>query len=247
MGNLFHIILVQPILNLLILIYNILPWPDIGLATIILTVIIRLILAPFFHKSTKQQIMINRLQPAIQKIQKEYKDDKEKLAKAQLELYKKNKVNPFGNLAITLIQLPIMLAVYRVFLLGFGPEIIQNNLYSFISQPQTINTLFLGFINLNKANIFMAILAAVVQYLSTKLTMSSLKQSKRHQKDQSPNQKMANALQKQMIFLGPVMTFIILVGLPSILGLYWIATTLFSIAQQWYVLKHFHFEEIELE
>ena len=79
MGNLFHVILVQPILNLLILIYNILPWPDIGLATIILTMIIRLILAPLFNKSTKQQMMINRLQPAIQKIQKEYKDDKEKL------------------------------------------------------------------------------------------------------------------------------------------------------------------------
>jgi len=91
MGNLFHVILVQPILNLLILIYNILPWQILDYATIILTVIIRLILAPFFYKSTKQQIMINRLQPAIQKIQKEYKDDKEKLAKAQLELYKKTR------------------------------------------------------------------------------------------------------------------------------------------------------------
>jgi len=141
-----------------------------------------------------------------------------------------------------------MLAVYRVFLLAFGPEIIQNNLYSFISQPQTINTLFLGFINLNKANIFMVYFSSGCR-ISIYQTQQCLliKQSKRHQKDQSPNQKMANALQKQMIFLGPVMTFIILVGLPSILGLYWVATTLFSIAQQWYVLKHFHFEEIELE
>ncbi|MDD3614340.1 MAG: YidC/Oxa1 family membrane protein insertase [Candidatus Pacebacteria bacterium] len=247
MGKLFHVILVQPILNLLILIYNILPWPDIGLATIILTVIIRLILAPLFNKSTKQQIMMNRLQPLIQKIQKQYKDDKEKLAKAQLELYRKHKVSPFGNLAITLIQLPIMLAVYRVFLLGFGPDIIQNNLYSFISQPQTINTLFLGFINLNKANVFMALLAAAVQYLSTKLSMSSLRQSQQQKNNQNPSQKMANALQKQMVFLGPIMTFVILVGLPSILGLYWVATTLFSVAQQWYILKNFKFEEVELE
>ncbi|HOK20726.1 MAG TPA: YidC/Oxa1 family membrane protein insertase [Candidatus Paceibacterota bacterium] len=247
MGKLFHLILVQPILNLLILIYNILPWPDIGLATIILTVIIRLILAPLFNKSTKQQIMMNRLQPLIQKIQKQYKDDKEKLAKAQLELYRKYKVSPFGNLAITLIQLPIMLAVYRVFLLGFGPDIIQNNLYSFISQPQTINTLFLGFINLNKANVFMALLAAAVQYLSTKLSMSSLRQSQQQKNNQNPSQKMANALQKQMVFLGPIMTFVILVGLPSILGLYWVTTTLFSVAQQWYILKNFQFEEVELE
>jgi len=190
---------------------------------------------------------MNRLQPLIQKIQKQYKDDKEKLAKAQLELYRKYKVSPFGNLAITLIQLPIMLAVYRVFLLGFGPDIIQNNLYSFISQPQTINTLFLGFINLNKANVFMALLAAAVQYLSTKLSMSSLRQSQQQKNNQNPSQKMANALQKQMVFLGPIMTFVILVGLPSILGLYWVTTTLFSVAQQWYILKNFQFEEVELE
>jgi len=237
MSNLFHVILIQPILNLLILLYNFLPWPDIGVATILLTLIIRLILAPAFYKGTKQQMIINKLQPEIQKIQKEYKNDKEKLAKAQMELYNKHKVNPFGSCLITLLQLPIIIAVYRVFLTGFSSEIIQNNLYSFVANPQNINTLFLGLINLNKPNIFLAIIAAALQFFSTKLLMPTKKQQPGSNLMAEPAQKMVNVFQKQMIFLGPIITFIILIGLPSILGLYWSASTLFSIIQQWFIQK----------
>jgi YidC/Oxa1 family membrane protein insertase len=240
MGNLFYITFVQPIFNLLIFIYNILPWPDIGMATIILTIIIRLILAPLFYKSTRQQLIINQLQPTIKKIQKEYKDNAEKLAKAQMELYSQHKVNPFGSCFISLIQLPIILAVYRVFLMGFSPEILQNNLYSFVNLPQNINPLFLGIVDLNKPNIFLAIISAVLQYISTKLSLPSSSNSKTIS---DPSQKMANVFQKQMVFIGPAITFIILLGLPSNLGLYWSITTLFSITQQWFIKKNLKVEE----
>ncbi len=244
MGNLFYTLFIQPIFNLLIFIYNILPWPDIGIATIILTIIIRLILAPLFYKSTKQQLIINKLQPTIKKIQKEYKDDAEKLAKAQMELYSKHKINPFGNCFISLIQLPIILAVYQVFLKGFSEEILQNTLYSFVNHPQNINSLFLGIIDLNKPNIFLAILSAVLQYISTKLMLPSPSKSG---EITNPSQKMASVFQKQMVFIGPAITFIILLGLPSNLGLYWSITTLFSIAQQVFIKKTLKVdEEIEI-
>lgn len=237
MNNLFNLILVKPFFNILILIYNFLPIHDIGLATIVLTLLIRLILAPIFYKSTKQQIIMNRLQPELLKIQKQYKDDKEKLAKAQMELYSKHKVNPFGNCFLILLQLPIMWAVYRVFLMGFGPEILQNNLYSFVTMPQEINPLFLGLINLNKANVFIAILAAVLQYLSTKLIMPSSQKSQNNQVIENPAQKMTRVLQKEIIFIGPIITFIILVKWPSNVGLYWATTTIVSILQQKIIQK----------
>jgi len=155
MTDIFNIYLVQPFFNLLIYIYNVLPWHDIGLATIILTFLIRLIFYPLFHKSSKQQILMNRIQPELQKIQKEYKDDKEKQVKAQMELYKKHNVNPFGGCLFALIQLPVIWAVYRVFLNGFGADKL-DTLYSFVSRPETINSVFLGLIDLTKTNIWLA-------------------------------------------------------------------------------------------
>jgi len=233
MGNLFHLYLVVPFFNILILIYNFLPWPDIGVATILLTFVIRLIFFPLFYKSTKQQIIMSRLQPELQKIQKDYKDDKEKQVKAQMELYKKHKVSPFGSCFLTLLQLPIIFAVYRVFLNGFGSERMAD-LYGFVARPEVVNSMFLGFINLAKPNFGLAIIAAALQFISSKMLMPATSQNS---PASQPTQKMAAVMQKQMIYLGPVMTLIILGPLPSIIALYWSATTLFSIVQQWLTEK----------
>ncbi len=233
MTDIFNLYLVQPFFNLLIYIYNILPWHDIGLATIILTFLIRLVFYPLFHKSSKQQILMNRIQPELQKIQKEYKDDKEKQVKAQMELYKKHNVNPFGGCLFALVQLPIIWAVYRVFLNGFGAEKL-NTLYSFVSRPETINAMFLGLIDLTKPNIWLALITAYLQFLSSKMI---LPKTQPKTADEDPKLKMASMMQKQMVYITPIMTLIILTPLPSILALYWSATTIFSIFQQWLIKK----------
>ncbi len=240
MANIFHLYLVVPFFNILILIYNYLPWPDIGVATILLTFVIRLIFFPLFHKSTKQQIIMSRLQPELQKIQKEYKNDKEKQVKAQMELYKKHKVSPFGSCFLTLLQLPIIFAVYRVFLNGFGSERMVD-LYSFVAKPEVVNSIFLGFINLAKPNLGLALVAAALQFISSKMIMPT-QTNLNDAASQQPSQKMAMIMQKQMIFIGPIMTLIILGPLPSILALYWSATTIFSILQQWFTQKRVEVE-----
>lgn len=234
MGNLFNTYLVTPFFNALILIYNFLPLQDIGLATIILTFIIRLVFFPIFYKSTRQQIIMNRLQPKLLKIQKEYKDDKEKQVKAQFALYKKHKVNPMSGCLLTLLQLPIIFAVYRVFLNGFSSQRMAD-LYGFVSRPEIVNTIFLGFINLSKPNLGLALISAFLQFISSKMLFPSSKNTGADQPQ--PAQKMTNIMQKQMVFLGPIMTLIILVSLPSIIALYWTATTVFSIVQQWFIQK----------
>lgn len=234
MSKLFHLLLIKPIFNFLVIIYNFLPWPDIGLATIILTFLIRLIFFPLFYKGTKQQILMTRLQPALKKIQEEYKDDKEKMVKAQLALYKKHRVNPLGSCLLTLIQIPIILAVYRVFLLGFSSERM-NDLYSFVSHPATLNPSFLGLINLTKPNFYLVFISALLQYFANKMIMPlSLTNNERNQKKEL---KMNIIFQKQMLYLTPIMTLIILAPLPSIIALYWATTTFFTILQQYFIQK----------
>ncbi|MCJ7829521.1 YidC/Oxa1 family membrane protein insertase, partial [Patescibacteria group bacterium] len=129
--NAFNIILYKPLFNALVLLYQYLPGHDFGIAVIILTIIIRLILYPLMVQSIRSQKVVSELQPKIQEIQLKYKNDKEKLAKATMELYQKEKINPFGGCLPLLIQLPILIALYQVFWKGLQPGAMVN-LYNFV-------------------------------------------------------------------------------------------------------------------
>jgi YidC/Oxa1 family membrane protein insertase len=232
MINIFNSILYYPLFNALILLYEYLPGHDFGVAIIVLTLIIRLILYPMMAKSIKSQKVLNEIQPRIQEIQKQYANDKEKQAKAMMELYQKEKFNPFGGCLPLLIQLPILFALYRVFLSGFGPEQI-NFLYNFVPNPGTISQTFLGIVDLAKPNMVLAFLAGLLQFFQSKMVMPSAKN--KQGKDQMSQ--FSGAMQKQMIYMMPLFTFFILFKLPAAIGLYWVATTGFSIAQQ-YIIYH---------
>jgi YidC/Oxa1 family membrane protein insertase len=231
--NFFYIILYQPLFNSLVLLYNYVPGHDFGIAIIFLTLIIRIILFPISIKAVKSQRGLQTLQPKIQELQKKYKDDKEKQAKEVLELYKKEKINPFSGLLLALIQLPILIALYRVFWNGLNPKEL-TSLYSFVLNPGHINFLFLHIINLSKPNFGLAILAGLVQYFQTK-TMFPKTNIKPSNKNQGPD--FSQMMQKQMMYFFPVFTIIILINLPSALGLYWVASGLFTIAQQYLILR----------
>jgi YidC/Oxa1 family membrane protein insertase len=226
MTNLFHEILYRPLFNALIFLYQYFSFHDLGIAIILLTIIIRLVLFPLFYKGAKDQAILQRLAPKIKKIQSNHKNDREKQAQAILALYRQHKVNPFSGFLLLLIQLPILIALYRIFLNGFSVEAL-NNLYSFVSSPNSLNYLFLGIIDLNKRNIFIVAAAALVQYLQGKL--SAIKINK-PLKDLTAIERMS----RQMIYLGPILTilFLYFFNLPSAVGLYWLTTSAFSVIQQ---------------
>lgn len=226
--NLFDICLYKPLFNALVFLYNIIPGKSFGLAIILLTLIIRFLLYPLSVKAVNSQKAIQKLQPKLQEIQKKYKDDKEKQAKETLELYKTEKINPFSGLFLGFIQLPILIALYKVFWDGLKPEAL-SNLYSFVQNPGQINAMFLG-IDLSKANIVMAIAAGVLQYFQTKMLLP-----KSVAKKEGPD--FTDVMQKQMTYFFPVLTVIILLGLPSALGLYWTISGIFSIIQQYFILS----------
>jgi YidC/Oxa1 family membrane protein insertase len=191
------------------------------------------VLYPVSVKALKSQKALQKLQPEIKKIQQQYKNEKEKQAKEILDLYKKEKINPFSGLLLSLIQIPILIALYRVFWNGLNPNEL-SNLYGFIHNPGQINTIFLYIINLAKPNFFFAVLAGITQYFQTKMLQPPPNPDTQKQKD-GPD--IAETMQKQMLYFFPVFTVIILINLPSALGLYWIASAVFSIIQQYIILS----------
>jgi YidC/Oxa1 family membrane protein insertase len=228
----FHIILYQPLFNCLVFLYNYLPGGDFGIAIIVLTIIIRFILYPTSVKAVKSQKGLQKIQPKIAELQKKYKDDKERQAKEMFALYKKEKINPFSGLLLALIQLPILIALYKVFWDGLDPKTLES-LYSFINNPGQINPLFLGIINLSKANIVLALIAGLTQYFQTKMLLPKKKVKTKI----DPGIDVAQVMQKQMVYFFPVLTVIILFNLPSALGLYWATSGIFSIIQQYFTFK----------
>jgi YidC/Oxa1 family membrane protein insertase len=231
--NFFYIILYRPLFNFLIILYNYTPGHDFGVAIIFLTLIIRIILFPTSVKAVKSQKGLQIIQPQIQELQKKYKDNKEKQAKEILELYRKEKINPFSGLLLALIQIPILIALYRVFWEGLNPKEL-TSLYSFVSNPNHINPLFLHIIDLSKPNIIFAILAGLAQYFQTKML---LPQNNVKNGPQNKEADFSQIMQKQMLYFLPIFTVIILIRLPSALGLYWTTSGLFSIIQQYLIFR----------
>ncbi len=221
-GAFFNIILYEPIVNTLLFIYNLADWIDFGLAVVLITIIIKFILSPFSLKAVKSQKNIAALQPKIKEVQKKYKGDKEKQSKELLGLYKKEKINPLSGCFPVLIQLPILLALYRVFLKGFSPEILREHIYNFIHLPSEINMSFLGLFSVAGSNMYLALITAGAQYLQLKISQKKKSQKEAKSKD------MGTAVQSQMLFILPVVAFFIVWQIGTVIGLYWLTSALFS-------------------
>lgn len=162
----FNYALYQPLLNFLVWVYNVLPGHDLGLAIIILTIVIRLILWPLSQKATKSQKAMQDLQPKIKALQEKYKNDKQKITLATMDLYRQSKINPFSSFLIVLIQLPILIAVYRVFWKGLKAK--ELSLYHFIHNPGSLNVTAFGFLNLAQPNIILALITGRSSVLANK-------------------------------------------------------------------------------
>lgn len=233
--NAFHLILYKPLFNVLILLYEYLPGHDFGVAVILLTILLKLILYPLTSKGIKSQKALQELQPEIKAIQEKFKNDKEKQLKESMELYKKAGVNPFSGFLVLLIQLPILFALFRVFLRGFGKEQLKF-LYGFISFPGEINTTFLGIINLTKASAVLAVITGIFQFFQMKtLTISQQVGAGQALKEGTPD--FSQMMQKQTLYFFPIITVFFLWKLPAAIALYWLATTLFTICQQCIIIK----------
>ncbi len=235
----FQVLFYQPVLNLLVFLYNIVPGHDLGIAIILLTIIIKLLLLPLSRQSIKSQKALQDLQPEIEEIKKKYKDNREEMSRAMMELYKKHKVNPFSSCLPLLIQMPFLFAVFRVFRDGLSNGAL-NLVYPFMHRPETINHIAFGFLNLSAKNIYIAILAGLAQFWQTKMLSTKKPVIK---SAGAQDESMMAIMNKQMQFFMPLLTVFFAASFPAGLALYWLVTTLLTGLQQLYLFRKQKTEE----
>lgn len=239
----FQVILVQPIFNLLALIFATIPGHDFGVAVIILTIIVRIILWPLVNKQLHSQRALQRLQPEVLRVRREAAGDKQKESQMMMEMYREKGINPFGSLLPLLIQLPIFFALYAVLRDIIKPGEIAKLAYPAVKNLPVIHDIlvhggsftptFLGFIQMAHPAWYLALIAGLFQFVQTKML------SPKAPKGDAQAQAVA-----AMTYVFPVITFLIGLSLPSALALYWITTSAVAILQQYLVLKR---DVVELE
>jgi YidC/Oxa1 family membrane protein insertase len=229
MRTIFTALIYVPLYNGLIALINIVPGHSAGVAVVLLTLIIRLILFPLSRKSIKTQIEMRRIEPEVQKIRAEVKDRQEQ-AKKLMQLYKDKDVNPFAGLLLVLIQLPILIGLYSVFHSGL-PTINADILYSFVQMPSNVAMSFLG-INLLEKSFLLAAAAVITQYIQINLALpkSQKKEKASFQED------LAHNLNVQMRYISPLIIFPI-AYFSAVIALYFTASNIFMILQEIFVKR----------
>ncbi len=246
MSALFHSLIYQPIYNFLVLLYQIIPGSDFGIAIIVTTIALKSLLYPLSQKQIESQKKLQEIQPKIKEIQKKYKGDREKQSRAVMEFYRENKVNPFSGCLPLIIQLVILIAIYQVLFSISNSGFVASSevLYSFISNPGNIHQLFLGILDLSKPSTILAVATALAQYYQMKMTMGQQEKKKARERVESSDAKndqdqkepdFNQIMMQQMLYIGPALTLFFGMTFPSGLALYWFVSTLFAIGQQRHV------------
>jgi YidC/Oxa1 family membrane protein insertase len=271
--NIFDLLIVQPIFNLLIGLYSIIPGGDFGVSLIIFTVLVRFALFPLVKKQLHQTQAMKKMQPELKKIKAKAKGNKQMESMMMLELYKKHGVNPFRSIGILLIQLPIFIALYSViriftehrdeiakytydFMENIGP------IQQLIHHPEQFNEKLLGFVDLTKTAftsngvdfflVILALVAAGTQYVMSKQTMPQ-QESKKRLRDvmaeaadgkQADQSEMNAIVMSKMMKILPFFMFFIMISVPGALALYYAVSNLVAVGQQSYLLKK---DEEEME
>lgn len=231
MSYLYHTFFFDPLYNTLLLLFKVIPWADAGIIIILLTVIVRIILFPLSKKAVITQVKMAEIGPQLEVIKERYKDKPEEQAKQTLALYKEKGVNPFSGIFVVIIQIPLIIALYQIFL--HFSEVRVDLLYSFVTAPEHVNTVFLGLIDLANKNVFIAALAALSSYFQLQVATSN----QTIPKGNSFSDNLTRSMQSQMKYIFPIIVFFISYNISGVIALYWLTTNLFSIAQEIYVRR----------
>ena len=234
LSNIWNVVLYQPLLNALAFLVSVIPGGDVGVAVIILTILVKVVLFPLSQKSIESQAQMSILTPELNKI-KASGASKEEQARLTFELYKEHKTNPFSGCLLVLIQIPIIFALYYVFLKGINFE--SGLLYSFIHVPEHSNMIFLGLLDITEKSFILAILAGVSQYLQAHFIPKPPVPSVVNNAAPSFSDSFAKSMSMQMKYIFPFIVAFIAYSISGAVALYWITSNLFMVGQQIYVKK----------
>jgi YidC/Oxa1 family membrane protein insertase len=215
-----------------------LPFFDAGVIIVIFTVLIKLILLPLSIKASKTQLKMKSAEKDLEEIKNQNKNSKEEQARKTMEYYKEHEINPFSGFFILLIQMPIIIGLYQVFLKSGLPTINTTLLYSFVSIPSAVNMMFLGLVDIAGKNIWLAIIAGLTTYFQISLASASSKST--NSAGNSSKTDFMQVMNTQMKYVFPVIVIFISYSISAALSLYWIGSNVFAIVQEWYIRRKYH-------
>lgn len=236
-SDFFFVTLYQPIYNALIFLVTVVPYADVGIAVVVLTLLVKVLLFPLTHKSTKAQAEIRRIQPEMEKIKETHKNDRQEQSRKMIELYQKHGINPFSGCLLFLVQFPIIIALYWVFWRGLeGGVVNAEQLYSFVTAPVEISMNFLGILDISGRSVLLALLAAISQYYQMKLAMPPLPPRK---EGELPSLKadFAKSFNLQMRYGLPIIVFFVAYTISAVIALYWFVSNIFTIGHELFVKR----------
>ncbi len=271
--NIFELLVVQPLFNLLMVLYTVIPGGDFGISIIVFTILLRFVMYPLVKRQLHQTKAMRRLQPELELIKKRTKGNKQLQGVQMMELYKKHGVSPFRSIGILLVQLPIFISLYlviQIFTLHrdqlgkYTYDFLENigSIKHIIDNPHLFNEKLLGVVDLtqhafsngsiNIVLVVLAVVAAVGQYIQSKQTMpqSSSNRRLRDIMSDAANGKEADqseingAIMGKMTVVLPFFMLFVMLSLPGAIALYYATTTIVAVLQQGWILRQ---DEEELE
>ena len=223
--DLLKTVFFDPIFNALIALYNV--TGDFGVAIILVTLAVRIAVGPFSAKAFKAQRRMQALQPELKKLQAKHKDDRETLAREMMAFYKKEGINPTSSCLPTLVQIPFLIVLFFAIKDVIAGKAF-DHLYSFVPNPGTVDPSFFGALDLSTvgfepSNIILGVVTAAVMFWQSRMLM--------------PKDVEMPGMNRQLMYLFPVLTLVFAITLPAALPLYWASSTIFTIAQQYYIIR----------
>jgi YidC/Oxa1 family membrane protein insertase len=253
MSQLWFWLLYQPVVNALIFLYRILG-NNLGLAIVFLTVFVRLLAMPLMKPQLETSKKMQELAPQLEKLKRKYKNDKQKFAQSQLELYRKAGLNPAAGCLPQIIQFLVLIALYQAFAEVLRPdgvavvEKLNQVLYPFLQLPSSVNlNLKFLWLDLGRPDVIkfsslpnlpgiVLLLSTLLQYLSAKMMVPQARLGQQVAgQTQAKTDDFSSAMQTQMLYLFPLMTLLIGFTFPSGLVLYWLVFSFVSVLQQYLI------------
>jgi YidC/Oxa1 family membrane protein insertase len=235
----YHNYIYVPLYNGLVALINFLPmWAGVGMAIVVFTILVKLVLFPLSKTTLKTQLRMKEIEPKMKTLREKYKGKTQELSQAMMQLYKDEKVNPFSSmigLVLVIVQFPILFALYRIFYSGGLPNVHPELLYSFVHAPaHALNMTFFG-INIATKSIIFALLAGLAQFFQMKYSFAQMAPATTAVVDPSKKPAMGDmmvTMQKQMKYTFPILMVLIAYSVNSAIALYLITSSLFALGQE---------------
>ena len=211
------------------------PSHDVGFAVVFSTVLVKLATLPLSRKAAHTQLILKELEGEVEELKKKHKEDKASQAKALMDLYRSKNVSPFMVFWALLVQLPVVIALYLIFYKGGLPSINTSVLYSFVEEQESVNMIFLSMLDMAGKSWPLALLAGGTQFIQAYFATPALPE--RTSTEPSFKDDFARSMNIQVRYVLPVVIVFIAHSLTSAVALYWVASNIFTIAQDFWIKK----------